>query len=195
MIVLISTNNLALITRFGRILHLRLKPFSFTISSLISSHIIHIVLTFLEYILILQMKRKLFVQGRGTNSNSPLKTRLKGVGCPYGTVPIRRVNEDDLIRAKILPNIHPSNLDDEPGYHVSFISSLIVLRINKKYYYFGQLIYVNYHVRSMQYFKQKLIPIEGLMELNHTFAYLTLEESLDPSTVPSGWHYQTVLTA
>ena len=70
------------------------------------------------------MKRKLLVQGRGTNSNSPLNTRLKGVGCPYGTIPIRRVSEDDLIRAKILSNIHPSNIDDEPGYHVSFISSL-----------------------------------------------------------------------
>ena len=145
------------------------------------------------------MKRKLFVQGRGTNSNSPLNTRLKGVGCPYGIVPIRRVDEDDLIRAKILSKMHPTNIDEEPGYHASFISSLcseltkniIIIII------FGQLIYhiVNYHECSMHYFGQKLIPIEGLMELNHTFAYLTQEESLDPSTVHSGWHYQTVLTA
>ena len=45
----------------------------------------------------------------------PLKTGLKGVGCPNGTVPIRRVSRDDLARAKILSKINLSNLDEEPG--------------------------------------------------------------------------------
>ena len=58
------------------------------------------------------MKQKLFVEGMRTNDIG-----FKGVGCPHGTVPIRRVNEDDLIET--LSNIHPSNLDDEPGHHVS----------------------------------------------------------------------------
>ncbi|XP_059436303.1 protein neprosin-like [Corylus avellana] len=64
-----------------------------------------------------EMKRKLFVEGRGTNANSPLNTRFKGVGCPYGTVPIRRVNKDDLGRAKM----HPTNIDEEPGHHYAIL--------------------------------------------------------------------------
>ncbi|KAE7996403.1 hypothetical protein FH972_001132 [Carpinus fangiana] len=63
-----------------------------------------------------EMKQRLFVEGMRTNDIG-----FKGVGCPHGTVPIRRVNEDDLIRAKILSNIHPSNLNDEPGHHYAIL--------------------------------------------------------------------------
>ncbi|XP_024010227.1 uncharacterized protein LOC18014456 [Eutrema salsugineum] len=46
---------------------------------------------------------------------------LKGVGCPRGTVPIRRTTKEDLIRQKVFnqmfdSNIHPQT-DSEPGLH------------------------------------------------------------------------------
>jgi hypothetical protein len=53
------------------------------------------------------MKRKLlFVEGMRTKVKLPLKTGLKPVGCPYGTVSIGRVSRNDLARAKILEKIH-----------------------------------------------------------------------------------------
>jgi hypothetical protein len=63
------------------------------------------------------MKRKLlFVEGMRTKVKLPLKTGLKAVGCPYGTVSIGRVSRNDLARAKILSKIHLSNIDEEPGH-------------------------------------------------------------------------------
>jgi hypothetical protein len=114
------------------------------------------------------MKRKLFEEARTTNLNSLLNTGLKGIECPYGTVPIRRVRKDDLARTKMLSKMHPSNVDEEPGHHVSFIFSAP----KRKGFYFLFYFFTKSHILfscSMQYFEQKLIPIESLMELNHTF--------------------------
>ncbi|XP_059436302.1 protein neprosin-like [Corylus avellana] len=65
---------------------------------------------------IFEMKQKLFVKGMRTRDIG-----FKGVGCPYGTVPIRRVNKDELVRAKILSKMHPSNIDDEPRHHYAIL--------------------------------------------------------------------------
>jgi hypothetical protein len=68
------------------------------------------------------MKHKLFVEGMRSKRNLPLNIGLKGAGCPQGTVPIIRINKDDLARAKILSTIYSSNIDEEePGHHVSII--------------------------------------------------------------------------
>lgn len=52
---------------------------------------------------------------------------LKGVGCPRGTVPIRRTTKEDIIRLKSFnemfdSNIHPQT-NSEPGLHVLKFSS------------------------------------------------------------------------
>jgi hypothetical protein len=67
------------------------------------------------------MKHKLFVEGMRAKRNLQLNIGLKGAGCPYGTVPIIRINKDDLARAKMLSTIYSSNIDEEPGHHVSII--------------------------------------------------------------------------
>jgi hypothetical protein len=67
------------------------------------------------------MKHKLFVEGMRSKRNLPLNIGLKGAGCPYGTIPIIRINKDDLARAKMLSTIYSSNIDEEPGHHVSII--------------------------------------------------------------------------
>jgi hypothetical protein len=67
------------------------------------------------------MKHNLFVEGMKAKRNLPLNFGLKGAGCPYGTVPIIRINKDDLARAKMLSTIYSSNIDEEPGHHVSII--------------------------------------------------------------------------
>jgi hypothetical protein len=65
------------------------------------------------------MKHKLFLQGMRVKGNLPLNIQLKGPGCPYGTVPVIRISKDDLSRPKMLSKIYSSNIDEEPGYHVS----------------------------------------------------------------------------
>lgn len=42
---------------------------------------------------------------------------LEGGGCPFGTVPIRRVTKDDLIRQR-----HMQGMDETPAFHVSIIN-------------------------------------------------------------------------
>lgn len=54
-----------------------------------------------------------------TKVNLPLGIGLKDGGCPYGTVPIMRIDEDDLARAKMNSKIYLSNTNEEPGHHVS----------------------------------------------------------------------------
>jgi hypothetical protein len=77
------------------------------------------------------MKHKLFVEGMRAKKNLPLNIRLKGAGCPYGTVLIIRINKDDFARAKMLSTIYSSNIDEEPGHHVS-----IIFFVLEKMYYF-----------------------------------------------------------
>jgi len=67
------------------------------------------------------MKHKLFVEGMRAKRNLPLNIGLKGASCPYGTVPIIRINKDNLARAKMLSTIYSPNIDEEPGHHVSII--------------------------------------------------------------------------
>ncbi|KAH0688457.1 hypothetical protein KY284_019010 [Solanum tuberosum] len=47
-----------------------------------------------------------------SNTNRPLNIGLKGGGCPTGTVPIRRISKDDLIRQRLLSQIRGA--DDSP---------------------------------------------------------------------------------
>jgi hypothetical protein len=75
----------------------------------------------------------MFVEGMRAKRNLPLNIGLKGASCPYGTVPIIRINKDDLARAKKLSTIYSSNIDEEPGHHVS----IIFLCSEKQYYFFG----------------------------------------------------------
>ncbi|KAF8379463.1 hypothetical protein HHK36_028899 [Tetracentron sinense] len=53
----------------------------------------------------------------------PLSIGLKGGGCPFGTVPIRRTTKDDLRRAKSFSEIYAGNMGtltkERPGYHVN----------------------------------------------------------------------------
>jgi len=75
----------------------------------------------------------MFVEGMRAKRNLPLNIGLKGASCPYGIVPIIRINKDDLARAKKLSTIYSSNIDEEPGHHVS----IIFLCSEKQYYFFG----------------------------------------------------------
>jgi hypothetical protein len=75
------------------------------------------------------MKHKLFVEGMRSKRNLPLNIGLKAAGCPYGTVPIIRINKDDLARAKILSTIYSSNIDEDPGHHVSIIFFVLGKRV------------------------------------------------------------------
>ncbi|GLT81355.1 hypothetical protein SLA2020_527440 [Shorea laevis] len=68
-----------------------------------------------------EMKRKLFVEGMRAKEKLPLNIGLKGASCPYGTVPIIRINKDYLARAKILSKIYSSNIDEEPGHHYAIL--------------------------------------------------------------------------
>ncbi|KAG2677614.1 hypothetical protein I3760_12G106000 [Carya illinoinensis] len=67
----------------------------------------------------IQMKRKLYIDAMKTKTSLSSNIGLKNGGCPYGTVPIMRVDEDDLARAsKINSKIYQPNIDDEePGHH------------------------------------------------------------------------------
>ncbi|KAG6685342.1 hypothetical protein I3843_12G107800 [Carya illinoinensis] len=68
----------------------------------------------------IQMKRKLYIDAMKTKTSLSSNIGLKNGGCPYGTVPIMRVDEDDLARAsKINSKIYQPNIDDEePGHHM-----------------------------------------------------------------------------
>jgi len=81
------------------------------------------------------MKHKLFVEGMRAKRNLPLNIGLKGAGCPYGTIPIIRINKDDLARAKMLSTIYSSNIDEEPGHHVSTTFFFVVLEKNVLFLY------------------------------------------------------------
>ncbi|XP_018813138.2 uncharacterized protein LOC108985331 [Juglans regia] len=68
-----------------------------------------------------QMKRKLFMEAMKTNVNLPVSTiGLKDGGCPYGTVPIMRIDEDGLTRAKMNSKILYLT---EPGYHYAILQT------------------------------------------------------------------------
>ncbi|KAG6687273.1 hypothetical protein I3842_11G063000 [Carya illinoinensis] len=55
------------------------------------------------------LKRKLFMEGLQSKTDLPLKIGLKDDGCPYGTVPIRRIDKDEV----------NSDLKEEPGHHLN----------------------------------------------------------------------------
>lgn len=65
---------------------------------------------------------------RSTADANILKVGLKRLGCPIGTVPIKRVTKNDLIRAKLHSNTYGLKNDskfgvltlENPGTHVSF---------------------------------------------------------------------------
>lgn len=48
----------------------------------------------------------------------PVRIGLKGGGCPIGTVPIRRITKEDLVRERFASNL-TSVADNIPGVHVS----------------------------------------------------------------------------
>ncbi|KAG2677613.1 hypothetical protein I3760_12G105900 [Carya illinoinensis] len=59
-----------------------------------------------------------------TSGNLPPSIGLKDGGCPYGTVPIMRIDEDGLARAKMNTKImYLSNINEEPGYHYAILQT------------------------------------------------------------------------
>lgn len=62
------------------------------------------------------------LQGDDTSSNinSPFTIGLKDGGCPTGTVPIRRITKDDLIRQRFLSQIRGA--DESPYGDVSLLN-------------------------------------------------------------------------
>lgn len=50
---------------------------------------------------------------------------LKGLSCPPGTVPVKKITKDDLIREKLYLERYDSTYSvltvDNPGTHVSFL--------------------------------------------------------------------------
>ncbi|KAG2677612.1 hypothetical protein I3760_12G105800 [Carya illinoinensis] len=66
-----------------------------------------------------QTKRKLFMEAMKTNVSLPLSFGLKDGGCPYGTVPIMRIDEDGLTRAKMSSKLYLT----EPGHHYAILQT------------------------------------------------------------------------
>ncbi|KAG2678019.1 hypothetical protein I3760_12G124200 [Carya illinoinensis] len=69
----------------------------------------------------IQMKHRLFMEAMKNKGNLPSSIGLKDGGCPYGTVPIKRIDEDDLAIAKTNSKIYLSNIEEEPGHHFAII--------------------------------------------------------------------------
>lgn len=67
------------------------------------------------------------LQGDDTSSNinSPFTIGLKDGGCPTGTVPIRRITKDDLIRQRFLSQIRGA--DESPYGDVSLLKKFLQL--------------------------------------------------------------------
>jgi len=66
----------------------------------------HISVIFTIYVLNIQMKPTLFrTEKKSENSSTTPSSRmwLKGKGCPLGTVPIKRITKEDLIRQRSMP--------------------------------------------------------------------------------------------
>lgn len=74
------------------------------------------------------MPKMMMEKERSTANANILKVRFKGLGCPFGSVPIKRVTKDDLIRAKLHSDGYNLKNDskfgvhtlEQPGTHVSF---------------------------------------------------------------------------
>ncbi|KAG7955278.1 hypothetical protein I3843_11G063200 [Carya illinoinensis] len=60
-----------------------------------------------------QMKRKLFMEGLRSKTDLPLNIGLKDEGCPYGTVPIRRIDKVEV----------NSDIEEEPGHHYAMLQT------------------------------------------------------------------------
>ncbi|KAF5460849.1 hypothetical protein F2P56_020690, partial [Juglans regia] len=62
-----------------------------------------------------------------STGNLPVSIGLKDGGCPYGTVPIMRIDEDSLARAKMNTKMYlMSNIiddDQEPGHHYAILQT------------------------------------------------------------------------
>ena len=75
-----------------------------------------------------------------------VKMGLKGGGCPIGTVPIRRITKDDLIRAKLHSQMYASKInplvDGQDGTHVSYIFITIRKRNFKCIFYYNFCYYI-----------------------------------------------------
>ena len=58
------------------------------------------------------------------NKKHEKKEEIKGLGCPTGTVPIRRTTKKDLIQSKLFTKAYSSRITpqtiEKPGLHVSF---------------------------------------------------------------------------
>jgi len=65
------------------------------------------------------------------NATSPAaRPSAKGLskGCPFGTVPIKRVRKEDLIGAKMfMENTHPTEIETFAAYHVSHSFLIIII--------------------------------------------------------------------
>lgn len=76
----------------------------------------------------MQMKPMLsMLQGDdiSSNNNRPFNIELEGGGCPVGTVPIRRITKDDLIRQRLTKQMRGG--DDSPDGNVSLLQAFLQL--------------------------------------------------------------------
>lgn len=72
------------------------------------------------------------LHGDDTSShiNKPFNIGLKGGGCPTGTVPIRRITKDDLIRQTLSSQIRGA--DESPDGDVSSVQKFLQFFSNFK---------------------------------------------------------------
>lgn len=91
----------------------------------------------------MQMKPMLsMLQGDdiSSNNNRPFNIELEGGGCPVGTVPIRRITKDDLIRQRLTKQMRGG--DDSPDGDVSLLQEFLQLFDFQK---FKTLLYIFLH--------------------------------------------------
>ena len=87
----------------------------------------------------------------GSTTNKLSTIWSKDGGCPSGTVPIKRITKDDLIRQRNMPPPEPANFDDEFVIVRYFMNNLILLLedfINKyiiNFKYCGKNSYIAIH--------------------------------------------------
>lgn len=60
------------------------------------------------------------IDAKALSFEKPSKIGLKGGGCPSGTVPIKRVTKEDLIRHQHMQDMK-KNLNDHVSSHIIFI--------------------------------------------------------------------------
>ncbi|KAF5188381.1 putative NEP-interacting protein [Thalictrum thalictroides] len=109
--------------------------------------------------------------------NSIRIVKLEDEGCPYGTVPIRRITKEDLIRTESFSNNYPFTVDDATGSHFANISTI------GDYAYYGARGYIG--VYNPQIFS----------EYHHTDSLISISNGppQELNSIDVGWTVNPVL--